>query len=62
MTLEKLQRYDAGVSEMTIAWAQSSGYCIESTAGASTYHYLGPAAGLAAGACPAASAHQWRRG
>ncbi len=54
MTLEKLRRFDAGVSEITIAWALRSRYCIQSTLGTTTYHYLGPAEGLSPGACPAA--------
>jgi hypothetical protein len=51
MTLEGLQRWDASVRAIEVAWATRDRYCIQSTVGAATYHYDGPDGPLAAGPC-----------
>jgi hypothetical protein len=53
VTLRKLQTsYDAGVKDISIVWAGSDDYCIESTVGSATYHKAGPVGDIVAGPCP----------
>ena len=56
MTLEALQRYDAGVADIRIAWTTRTAYCAESGTGANTHHRVGPAGDVRSGACPPAPA------
>jgi hypothetical protein len=53
MTVDALRSYDAGIAEITVAWATRDAYCIESGEGAGMYHRLGPRESPAPGACPA---------
>jgi hypothetical protein len=54
LTLEKIRAWDYGVVGITVVWATRSAYCIQSTVGAETYHYHGPAHPVTRGRCPAA--------
>jgi hypothetical protein len=54
LTLAKLKAIDAGVREITVVWARSRVYCIQSGTGAATQHFRGPAGPVSAGRCPAA--------
>jgi len=56
MTVEQLRRYDASISDITVAWATRDAYCIESGSGSDTYHRVGPRETPAPGPCPAAPA------
>jgi hypothetical protein len=56
MTVEQLRRYDAGISEVAVAWATRDAYCIESGSDSSMYHRVGPRQSPAPGPCPAAPA------
>jgi hypothetical protein len=53
MTLEAIRRWDSSISDITIAWATRTRYCIESGTGADTYHRLGPIEPVKPGQCPA---------
>jgi hypothetical protein len=54
LTLEKIRAWDYGVVGITVVWSARSAYCIQSTVGAQTYHYHGPAHPVTRGRCPAA--------
>ena len=54
LTLAKIRVWDAGVTAITVAWSTRAAYCIQSIAGAATYHVHGPAHPVASGRCPAA--------
>jgi hypothetical protein len=57
MTIEALRYWDKSISdEVRIAWATKTSYCIESGAGAESYHKAGPGADITPGPCPAAPA------
>lgn len=51
MTLAKLRRYDAGVPDVTFGWLTAKHYCVESTAGGKTRHFVGPANAVGHGRC-----------
>jgi type IV pilus assembly protein PilA len=44
--------YDAGIKHILIKSQTQTGYCIESTVGASVFHKSGPSADIVSGNCP----------
>jgi type IV pilus assembly protein PilA len=44
--------YDAGIKHILIKSQTVTGYCIQSTVGASIYHKSGPSADIVSGVCP----------
>ena len=44
--------YDAGIKHILVKSQTQTGYCIESTVGASVYHKAGPSADIVSGVCP----------
>jgi prepilin-type N-terminal cleavage/methylation domain-containing protein len=44
--------YDAGIKHINVKSQTATGYCIESTVGASSYHKAGPSADIVSGLCP----------
>ena len=44
--------YDAGIKHILIKSQTVTGYCIQSTVGASVYHKSGPSADIVTGVCP----------
>jgi hypothetical protein len=50
-TLQALQAYDHGVTDIRIVQADDVTYCLESVAGGETFSKAGPAAEIVAGAC-----------
>jgi len=44
--------YDAGIKHIIVKTATATGYCIQSTVGASVYKKAGPSADITSGACP----------
>jgi hypothetical protein len=46
-------KYDAGIRDVQLRWANQSDYCLESTSGSATYHKDGPAGQILSGPCTA---------
>jgi type IV pilus assembly protein PilA len=44
--------YDAGIKHINTKNLTATGYCVDSTVGASSFHKSGPSADIVAGACP----------
>jgi type IV pilus assembly protein PilA len=44
--------YDAGIKHILVKSQTQTGYCIQSTVGASVYHKAGPSADIVSGVCP----------
>jgi type IV pilus assembly protein PilA len=44
--------YDAGIKHINTKSLTVTGYCVESTVGASSFHKSGPSADIVSGACP----------
>ena len=44
--------YDAGIKHILVKSQTATGYCIQSTVGASVYHKAGPSADIVSGVCP----------
>ena len=44
--------YDAGIKHINVKSQTATGYCIESTVGAASFHKSGPAADITTGLCP----------
>ena len=44
--------YDAGIKHIIVQHASATGYCVQSTVGASIFKKAGPSADIVAGACP----------
>jgi type IV pilus assembly protein PilA len=44
--------YDAGIKHINTKSLTQTGYCVDSTVGASSFHKSGPSADIVSGACP----------
>ena len=53
MTVAAIQKYDYGITDITIVRASRDTYCVESGEGADQMHKDGPADPISAGPCPA---------
>jgi hypothetical protein len=54
MTVTALQAYDSAIvpTKLTIATANATTYCVQSTVGNATWNKQGPGADIVTGACP----------
>ena len=52
MTVAGVRHYDSTVSDIVVAWATRTAYCVESGSGAEMFHRVGPVQNVAPGPCP----------